>query len=511
MATDSNVRVRLIAVLLVWLTFTAARLAFDLIGRLWLAVIFNLAQLLADISGLFGASIRRRSLLFALSATSILSVIWNAALFVYYSGVIGENKWLSAGLPHGYSFFVRHTPFCVAYFNVTTGCWAQESPCPLGYDVVERIQATVHIFLAVLTTFFAILLARRRLGAKSPVILPPPIQSSGFLNIPCEDPRVSTTLKNSTRSTTKELKVSDVRDDFSSAATAELNSDSGSSAEVKKTKANENLQRSKATPPIAHSRCRSEHRNPPKPPRDGFDSDDYVAARLATHETVASFPAHPKQTSACRSRSLISFDPKSANLIRRVSHDDSDDEIEDQNYSELPGDFLQSNISAPSQRAPIPPFVPPIPMQLDLSSAILPHHSKNLSVISDSGVPSTCTQSNGSPDLSQVGVPLTTPIYEHVRGRLDCSTAFPVLTHAKQHAYAGVSISTAIPLHRTPRDHFNGYERLNQQRFPTSFHRRHSSDRSQEVELPPPLSDIAFQVSKPLATTKPPDLEGLLV
>jgi hypothetical protein len=66
------------------------------------------------------------------------------------------------GLPHGYSFFVQHTPFCDSFFNVTTARWSQKESCIVGYTVSETIQAALHIILAFATILFSIFMARQR-------------------------------------------------------------------------------------------------------------------------------------------------------------------------------------------------------------------------------------------------------------------------------------------------------------------------------------------------------------
>lgn len=93
-------------------------------------------------------------------------------IILWYSDFFGvewrQSDLLSAGLPFGHSFFLRHTPFCdgAAYFNLTASRWQQHSTlCFLSYNDIEQIQAGVHIILAFLTLILSIwmLINRRKI------------------------------------------------------------------------------------------------------------------------------------------------------------------------------------------------------------------------------------------------------------------------------------------------------------------------------------------------------------
>uniref|UniRef100_A0A915DUH1 Sodium/potassium-transporting ATPase subunit beta-1-interacting protein n=1 Tax=Ditylenchus dipsaci TaxID=166011 RepID=A0A915DUH1_9BILA len=149
----------LIVLLFIWLFLTIARQAFDLIGKLWIPVAFNLLQLLACISGLFAAFQCRFGLLISLSISTLVSLTYNTLLLLWYTNWLGdrESAVLSAGLPFGHSFFLRHTPLCGSHFNLTTSKWQQSSDCVLPYYHLEGIQASIHMVVAVLTLFLSIL------------------------------------------------------------------------------------------------------------------------------------------------------------------------------------------------------------------------------------------------------------------------------------------------------------------------------------------------------------------
>ncbi|KAI1727598.1 na,K-Atpase interacting protein [Ditylenchus destructor] len=161
----------LIISLTFWLLLTIGRQAFDLIGKLWIPVAFNLLQVLSCISGLFAAWQCRRGLLIALCVCTVISMSYNAALMLWYGNWLGNTRqsaWLSAGLPFGHSFFLRYTPLCGAHFNLTASQWEQNTNCIFPYWYLEGVQAVFHILLAistfVLTIFTLVDLSRGRLG-----------------------------------------------------------------------------------------------------------------------------------------------------------------------------------------------------------------------------------------------------------------------------------------------------------------------------------------------------------
>lgn len=115
------------------------------------------------ITGLFAAFQCRFSLLIALTISTFFSIIYNILIILWYGDFFGvtwrESNLLSGGLPFGFSFFLRYTPFCdaSAYFNLTALRWQQYSTqCFLPYNNIEQFQACFHVLLAFLTLFLSI-------------------------------------------------------------------------------------------------------------------------------------------------------------------------------------------------------------------------------------------------------------------------------------------------------------------------------------------------------------------
>jgi hypothetical protein len=160
----SPTRIWLFFILLLWLLLSIARQVFDLIGKLWIPVIFNLLQILSCINGLFAASQQRLSLLLTLTLSSIVSILYNAVLILWYAGVLGDRTkpLLSAGLPLSHSFFLRYTPSCQSHYNLTTNQWVQHTNCLIPYYNIEGFQALIHIIIAILTMLFSLLLFCQR-------------------------------------------------------------------------------------------------------------------------------------------------------------------------------------------------------------------------------------------------------------------------------------------------------------------------------------------------------------
>ncbi|VDN56946.1 unnamed protein product [Dracunculus medinensis] len=141
----------------VWLILSAARQVFDLIGKLWVLVIFNLLQIVSVISGIFAACQQRLLLLIAFTFCSLLSIIYNALLLLWYKGFFGDNmrSFISAGLPYSHSFFIRYTPMCSSYFNLSILEWVQTN-CLVQYKQIESLQCIIHIILATLSILLSI-------------------------------------------------------------------------------------------------------------------------------------------------------------------------------------------------------------------------------------------------------------------------------------------------------------------------------------------------------------------
>ncbi|MFH4979088.1 hypothetical protein AB6A40_005797 [Gnathostoma spinigerum] len=157
-----SLRVFTLFILSIWLFLSVSRELFDLIGRLWIPVVFDLLQILACISGLFAFSQYRLNLLLSLSIWCIVCFLYNLLLFAWYFGLLGDHNLpiLSAGLPFSHSFFLKYTPTCSAYFDLNDQRWVQ-SECPIAYTYIEMIQALAHMILCVLITVLATIIFRR--------------------------------------------------------------------------------------------------------------------------------------------------------------------------------------------------------------------------------------------------------------------------------------------------------------------------------------------------------------
>ncbi|VDD88746.1 unnamed protein product [Enterobius vermicularis] len=84
---DSPPYTWLLSVLVLWLLAVVARQVFDLIGKLWIPVAFNLLQVVC------------------LMVTSVISIMYNIVLLLWFTGVFGDfsRPLLSAGLPYSHS------------------------------------------------------------------------------------------------------------------------------------------------------------------------------------------------------------------------------------------------------------------------------------------------------------------------------------------------------------------------------------------------------------------------
>ncbi|XGW08174.1 hypothetical protein V3C99_010911, partial [Haemonchus contortus] len=197
--------------LTIWLLITIVRQVFDLIGKLWIPVGFNLLQILCCITGLFGVCQRRVFLLIALTISTVISICQNVLIFLWYIGVFGDisRPVLSAGLPYSYSFFLKHTPSCGARFDLQRSKWVQ-LPCIVPYNQIEAGQALLHIILAGITLILSIVVVLERKRDKDRLKppqsvqyaqikrnqLPPPLTiselGSGYVNSSSDDMTATT-------------------------------------------------------------------------------------------------------------------------------------------------------------------------------------------------------------------------------------------------------------------------------------------------------------------------------
>src|SRR4051812_36785623 len=94
--------------------------------------------------------------------------MYNILIILWYNGIFGDSTrpLLSLGLPFSYSFFLRYTPFCQSYFNLTSSQWVQR-PCVLPYYNAESLQALIHAIIAVLTMILSLVLVCSRRHSSS--------------------------------------------------------------------------------------------------------------------------------------------------------------------------------------------------------------------------------------------------------------------------------------------------------------------------------------------------------
>ncbi|ETN75760.1 hypothetical protein NECAME_12167 [Necator americanus] len=141
------------------------------------AITFTIFKILCCITGLFGVCQKRVFLLVALTISTVISICQNVLIFLWYIGIFGDisRPVLSAGLPYSYSFFLRHTPYCGAHFDLQKSKWVQ-SPCILPYNQIEAGQALLHVILAAITMILSIIVILERRREKDRPKMPLPVQ-----------------------------------------------------------------------------------------------------------------------------------------------------------------------------------------------------------------------------------------------------------------------------------------------------------------------------------------------
>lgn len=153
-----SVRWLLSLLLATWTLLSIARTVFDLIGNLWVLVVFDFVQIVFLTTGLFGTVQKRRGLVYTLLASNLFSLAINVLIFLWYIGIFGEisRPYLSFGLPYSSSFFLRFTPGCDAEFDVIRKKWVQKS-CLIPFYSIEASQSILHIIFSLITTIFSFL------------------------------------------------------------------------------------------------------------------------------------------------------------------------------------------------------------------------------------------------------------------------------------------------------------------------------------------------------------------
>ncbi|CAL2031413.1 unnamed protein product [Caenorhabditis brenneri] len=311
-----SVRWLLSLLLATWTLLTIARLVFDLIGNLWVVVVFDFVQIVFLISGLFGATQKRRPLLYTLLVSNALSLIVNILIFLWYIGIFGEisRPYLSAGLPYSSSFFLRFTPGCDAEFDVIRKKWVQKS-CLVPFYSIEASQSILHIIFTAITSIFSILvlieirkkpirscsqsinhyaqICASKVAAKAPSAN----SSSGYLNSQYDD--LGSSRDNNLGARTVEKK--EVKGQF------ERNS-------KKKKKSQRPAMPAPDCAPCSSQRSSEEENNPEDVYTQPMKKKSLTLRRpdLEDDSRATSPPANVT--------SLVSFDPKSATLLRIRQH-----------------------------------------------------------------------------------------------------------------------------------------------------------------------------------------------
>ncbi|KAE9416969.1 hypothetical protein Angca_003504 [Angiostrongylus cantonensis] len=343
--------------LIFWLLVTVMRQVFDLIGKLWIPVGFNLLQILCCITGLFGVCQMRTFLLIALTISTVVSISQNILIFLWYIGIFGDisRPVLSAGLLYSYSFFLRHTPFCGSRFDLQKSKWTQ-LPCALPYNQIEAAQALLHVILAAITLILSVIvILEKRQVKKDRPKLPLPAQYAQIKRSP-QSLAVASSVKDNGIGYLKST-------DDTTAVTLPVN----------------------RIPPYSYERHNRNKRakirpnSMPQPNLDHYsnikvtdsEKDDLQSnvhtkrsssstsgrfhksseqRRASMHEDIGSYDGSNEQTHgrppSGTLTSLVSFDPKSRTLLRVREHRDSDDD-DSVGYSRIGKD------SVPSIMAPI--------------------------------------------------------------------------------------------------------------------------------------------------------------
>ncbi|CAD5216524.1 unnamed protein product [Bursaphelenchus xylophilus] len=343
---SSPTQVWLCTTLIIWLVLSVIREVFDLIGRLWVPVAFNLFQILSCISGMFAISSRRMTLLLLLSLSSILSSGYNVLLILWYYDIIkGFPRLLSAGLPFGQSFFVRHTPGCETFFNLTTSQWNQR-PCSVPYYNAESFQAVIHILLAIMTFLFSIvLMVERKINPRQKTNEDRKINKLdtkeigySYMNTSYDSPKPSDTKKEAIQKkrAVDKIETGSLEDQISKFQDEYARMDMG-----------------------RKSKSRSEYLTPENLNNDFINNQ---AERLANHSNNLEIKKMPKPLSNGNLTALISFDPKSKDILKVSEHqNDSEDEADFGKYSSF-RNRNESQSSTPSIQAPVlSPFHRPDP------------------------------------------------------------------------------------------------------------------------------------------------------
>ncbi|CAJ0606004.1 unnamed protein product [Cylicocyclus nassatus] len=295
-------------------------------------------MILCCITGLFGVCQKRIFLLIALTISTVISICQNVLVFLWYIGIFGDisRPVLSAGLPYSYSFFLRHTPFCGAHYDLQKSKWVQPQ-CAIPYNQIEAGQALLHVILAAITMILSIIVILERRREKERPKMPLPAQYA----------QIKRQHRQPMTSSPTDIGSGYMTASYDDMATIPLPENQRSVPYPYER--NNRTKRSRMRPnsmPQPHfdqySSVKSIDKDEiqPQPPTKRssstasgrFRKSSEQPRRASMHEELRDYDERPNEEEFGRSTgaitSLVSFDPKSQTLLRVREHRESDDEAE---------------------------------------------------------------------------------------------------------------------------------------------------------------------------------------
>ncbi|VDL65836.1 unnamed protein product [Nippostrongylus brasiliensis] len=264
--------------------------------------------------------------------------------FSRYNGVFGDisRPVLSAGLPYSYSFFLMHTPYCSARFDLERSKWVQ-SPCPVPYHRIEAGQALLHVILAAITLILSVIvILEGRREKDRPKLPPPPMQYAQIKRnqLPLPNPTVSE--RGSSYAGTS-------YDDVTSVPLPEPRQPPLGYERHKRNKRAKIRPNSMPQPNFDQYSCmnhsdnddfgsRAQARSSSSTASGRFRKSNEQPRRASMHEQLDNFDEPNEQEfgrAPCTLTSLVSFDPKSRTLLRVREHRESDDDEAAGGYSRI--------------------------------------------------------------------------------------------------------------------------------------------------------------------------------
>ncbi|KAL6735775.1 hypothetical protein Aduo_006183 [Ancylostoma duodenale] len=299
-------------------------------------------KILCCITGLFGVCQKRIFLLIALTISTVISICQNVLIFLWYIGIFGDisRPVLSAGLPYSYSFFLRHTPYCGAHFDLQKSKWVQ-STCALPYNQIEAGQALLHVILAAITMILSIIVILERRREKDRPKMPLPAQYA----------QIKRQHRPPMTSSTNDIGSSYMNSSFDDMATVALPEHRIPPYSYERNNRNKRARIRPNSMPQPHfdqyssvkSIDKDDYQSQPHSKRSSstasgrFRKSSEQPRRASMHEELRDYDG-PNEEEFGRSpvtmTSLVSFDPKSRTLLRVREHRESDDD-EAEGYSRI--------------------------------------------------------------------------------------------------------------------------------------------------------------------------------